>query len=284
MSKSGHLSEYLSALTRAAIGSDDSANAARLEKVITALSKQEQIEPELASDLETLKKYLMSWKQSLKVGDYIDILEGTVWYQAKIKNILENGFLDIHYLGWKDNTDQIVDGSRQILPYATITIPKRAATAKLSQNLCPPSLSSSTIVEASSDQVNEKSCIDGELAEKVGPESSSNNDAAYITYSKSGRIIRLTQPQVSDNATKQISKRSRDCEKHSDGVDDVTEETSRQRDKDKNDWFCSHCMNTVVEGSDSPLVMCDGPCLRSFHDICLKYLKDKDRKKVQSLR
>ena len=42
---------------------------------------------------------------------------------------------------------------------------------------------------------------------------------------------------------------------------------------DNNDWICSYCnLSESFDGSD--LVLCDGPCLRSFHMGCLDQRPD----------
>jgi hypothetical protein len=42
---------------------------------------------------------------------------------------------------------------------------------------------------------------------------------------------------------------------------------------DNNDWICGHCgQSDAFDGSD--LVLCDGPCLRSFHIGCLDQRPD----------
>jgi hypothetical protein len=44
---------------------------------------------------------------------------------------------------------------------------------------------------------------------------------------------------------------------------------NRQGPKRPNDWQCSYCC-MVVSLNESPLIMCDGPCPRSFHEECIK--------------
>lgn len=46
---------------------------------------------------------------------------------------------------------------------------------------------------------------------------------------------------------------------------------------DKNDWICSFC-NQTESFLPSDLILCDGPCLRSFHVSCMEQKPDLVRK------
>lgn len=51
-------------------------------------------------------------------------------------------------------------------------------------------------------------------------------------------------------------------------VKSTTDEAVDDNIKDDNDWICSACYQSeAFDGSD--LVLCDGPCLRSYHIGCL---------------
>ncbi len=41
-----------------------------------------------------------------------------------------------------------------------------------------------------------------------------------------------------------------------------------RREKDENDWICSVC-NLTESKDNTDLILCDGPCLRSFHIGCM---------------
>ena len=41
-----------------------------------------------------------------------------------------------------------------------------------------------------------------------------------------------------------------------------------RKEKDENDWICSVC-NLTESRDDTDLILCDGPCLRSFHIGCM---------------
>jgi hypothetical protein len=51
------------------------------------------------------------------------------------------------------------------------------------------------------------------------------------------------------------------------------EDGSTEEQEDHNDWICGVCcLSEAFDGSD--LMLCDGPCLRSFHIGCLEKSKD----------
>lgn len=77
---------------------------------------------------------------------------------------------------------------------------------------------------------------------------------------------RCTQVQESKQATRQSTKKRK--------ISNVKATTDDTEDiPDNNDWICSYCnLSESFDGSD--LVLCDGPCLRSFHMGCLDQRPD----------
>jgi hypothetical protein len=53
-----------------------------------------------------------------------------------------------------------------------------------------------------------------------------------------------------------------------------------ERIVDDNDWVCTVCGLSETFNDDDQLLLCDGPCLRSFHTSCI----GSKRKLVMSLR
>lgn len=74
------------------------------------------------------------------------------------------------------------------------------------------------------------------------------DQSPQIKLSKYGRAIKVSNAPIKRPQIQRIKK--------------------EEFDYDKNDWLCSVCgQMEAADGSD--LLLCDGPCLRSFHYECL---------------
>jgi hypothetical protein len=108
---------------------------------------------------------------------------------------------------------------------------------------------------------------------KLDPESESSTvllpepKPEIIIMSKSGRKVKLLS-DLTESAQKSKRKLSNMVKMNVDG--------GEVSGKDKNDWHCAMCYGFEASGG-SDLLLCDGPCLRSFHLECVGLNKNDVR-------
>jgi hypothetical protein len=219
---------------------------------------------------EAMKLHL-EWKRSLTVGSFVNILptaqkgrqSDNSWYRAKIVDMqqvqVSNGtngssgsaltqtLAKIHFQKWPAKYDVEVD----IDAADTVILPDESVLYELKSTK-----------ESAADSIKSSglSCI-------VPAEHANVADAEQPMLSKSGRVIKLKNTNLSINPTKKTAtetptKRKTTTKKRH------YEDYTGEEEQDLNDWICSVCM-CLESSTGSKLLLCDGPCLRSFHVDCL---------------
>jgi hypothetical protein len=195
---------------------------------------------------------LREWRAMLTLNDNIDFLNNEgAWYLVKIISAPINHIARVHFQGWDKKYDQDVDLFSEVTvqPPNTFVVSRRKAVRQSTAADAPIVLeeelenaTNALIVPESLAEVEAK-C---EVEEVVEGASSSRRRSLK-------RVSEPDEPAVAQSVKK--TKRGK-------------------QEKDNNDWVCSVCsMLEAPQGSD--LLLCDGPCRRSFHAECL-HLDAKD--------
>lgn len=212
---------------------------------------------------------VQQWASAIKVNDHLEVyyeLEDR-WHLSKVIGLdgtSSSGLplLRVHYLGFKDKYDESIDRfQRQINPFGTFLI-------KNSPKPDP------TVLEKSA----------GSVTTEITAPSAKEEDAAVIGSTSSGRKVRRVFDTYTGVTLGDASViRSKD---DSDSLNKSVKSGSKKSKKDlvksgdtggvdHNDWNCALCglleapraHHSVVQ--DMTMALCDGPCLRSFHKVCL---------------
>ena len=242
----------------AALARHDLASSSRLCRCITNFGEQDNglryvIESKANKKMmASAMALILDWRAGLKAGDYAHLQspEEHVWYRVKIKDI-NASIISVHYDNWDAKYDKIMPlDSLQLLPDGALIVhkpPKKIVTVDVP-----------VVPSAAADE----------------PSSISSPDALDLNpkvLSRSGRAIKIREINGSVAGAGAIStpKTMKSPKKRRvfgiGGEDDIEEET------DINDWVCGICWKLEAKYG-SKLLLCDGPCLRSFHIECLSYV------------
>lgn len=177
---------------------------------------------------------LVIWMSTLKEGDYIEVYSDLEkkWFESKILK-RDCNELFVHYLGWQAKYDENIDiTTKLICPIHVFTKPKNKAVKAL---LVPVVSSQDFFTNGTS------SFVDGEATPLVAVEE------APVLKTLSGRKVKARVEEVKTPVKKQK-------------VEKI--------ELDTNDWICGVC-NLLEAADGTDLLLCDGPCKRSFHSGCL---------------
>lgn len=202
----------------------------------------------LTQNIEKGSEKLQEWRKSLSIGDTVDVFaesEG-VSYQARILAIKEeNGITlaDIHFLKWSSKFDITIElYSDNVGPLESFTKPKKVPVKK--QKIT----SEIMVIEDG---------LNGEGVENMNHENGENNE--NVMKNRYGRKLKILELPKQEKR-KPMKTDTKNSKKQKLSETDKIE--------DKNDWLCGICNEfETLEGSD--LILCDGPCHRSFHISCL---------------
>ena len=185
---------------------------------------------------------------TLEENSYVDIFvdKEKKWYGAKILSLdvdasqrIESIY--IHYIGWHDkfNTKVLLSDAK-IAPCNTYSKSKGRTKNEIPTKSVP---------------------------EDINPESCANNEL------DNSKIEKLIDDPVDLNGFNELSNTGRVLKRRNDY--NIPYKTSPKKKRpprekeDKNDWVCSIC-EFLEDPYESVLILCDGECLRSFHEGCLK--------------
>lgn len=239
--------------------------------------------------------HMQLWKEGIDVDTVLDYFKSNegVWYKIKIFEIeqTENRKALVHYQGWPSKFDEWINLSDVTISPSGIHVKDRTKSKIKEQHptidvqeeeivltkidkkdILPVLTSSSGRVMRRSTSVfarlseDKSSSVDGKNADIDG-----DNMA----------IIATVECDARNSGGSNKNKRSNDKRKRgSTNNGQVNSNTTVAGEegggdvKDKNEWFCAICWHLEApDGSD--LMLCDGPCLRSYHIGCLKYSKTK---------
>ena len=155
---------------------------------------------------------------------------------------LDDGRFHLHFQGWDEKHDVEVDiDLHEIAPHNTYVKPKgRGAVSKVDNNLIPETFTNNN---DNNNNGNNK-------------EINTNNNEVDDSID-GNNLGRRRRSSVMTYATENVVKKNVKKPKPDD-----------EEEADKNDWVCSIC--SFLESEDgSSLILCDGPCKRSFHLGCL---------------
>lgn len=232
----------------------------KLRRACLFLEHYEDILPSstLADDIEykqnvkVVDNMLNEWKQDLNIGDTLEtyLPEENCWYTGKVIESKENPKQHlIHFLKWDKKFDRWIDPNDYLIqPFGTLIFadePKATAPA-VQKPAVTPQKTSETV----------------EVVEKT----------------KTGRVIKKIV-KANTPASAPVSREKKSDSKSS----QKKTQDDNDGDEDHNDWACTVC-NMIETMDNDILVLCDGPCLRSFHHGCLDAAVRPDKDKVQEIR
>jgi hypothetical protein len=210
--------------------------------------------------LESLSELLLEaksiwndWKTKLQIGDRLDVYceRDKIWYSSRILEFIDNGFY-IHYDGWNDSFNtEIVNLSYSNCCHLN-TFTKEKAIKKSKKR---------TTVEHETGEID------------LSTEQSNGMD------SNQKRPLEVFEDADSLNPRQKLrmAKSSKENESFSNEYSTKSEKQmklfgGREVGTDKNEPICGICYQLeATNGSD--FLLCDGPCLRSFHVECCKISK-----------
>ena len=217
--------------------------------------------------VENTKEKLRDWRSKLTENDTIEFLNGeNAWYLVKLISKPVNNIATVHFLGWDKKYDQEVDLSCEF----TVLPPHTLVTGRKRNNAVEPTTSSTvTGTEESLPSVEETTST-------VAPTTATTTTVTEesIVSSRSARLLGRQQQEQPIAEKRSRRTKNNDNTNTNNNNSGIPEKKSSKRavnkeEKDHNDWVCTVCnMLEAPRGTD--LLMCDGPCHRSFHYECLQ--------------
>ena len=252
---------------------------------------QEKIVSDGARDyVAEARECLAQWKSKLKENDVIDTFSAkyNVWYETKILN--RNGnILSVHYNSWSSKFDEDIDmRTTKIYPKNSITVPRKKGSRRgskpkyfvevidddesnLNDSMEKNASDENNIIEMASDtklsvdniNSNEPNLAISKYGRKIIPiVSTSNNSNNNKKKIHANNTLNLLNNDNNNNI------KVGDNEENVSNKNDSSLYLNRECGTDFNEWFCSICFNLdALDNSD--LILCDGPCKKSFHLGCL---------------
>jgi hypothetical protein len=223
------------------------------------------------------------WLNVMKEGAYINLLPSTTmskrndntWYRAKITafrveqlaassgcpslysekgnptKLKARTLASIHFLKWSSKYDIEVDVSAE----DTVILPDNSVLA--------PVKSRKRVADPA----------EGATETAAEERTSENEHVEPVVLSRSGRVLKLKAPSLAVTTTS-MPEISRTTDSSSADVNERQDKKVKKRrlpgeeEEDINDWLCARC-GLLESRTGSKLMLCDGPCLRSFHTDCL---------------
>jgi hypothetical protein len=224
-------------------------------------------------ELESRAQVLINtWKATLSVGDSCDIFQDkhSAWYHGQIKS-KSGSVANVHYVGWDKRFDEDVDlAQAKAYPAHTFTKMKAKPAQKKKRPYEIDSIVPGSIVGGAADLVAgervSSSTGDGEISEsgppaKVWKVGVGYVDAVRMCSTATGRATAFKMAPVYAAPVQKRKKAADDKEGEQD---------------DFNDFLCATCH--LLEADDhSDLILCDGPCLQSWHIGCMGVSKNSVR-------
>ncbi len=200
---------------------------------------------ELREAINAINDGVNKWKALVNIGDHVELFDEKElkWFEGKVMEILDNTWI----LSWpglpKFPPETIILSERQVLPIGSYIINSRYSMLQKKKKNKESDRDDTETDEAMRSEEVDAPKIEGENHVEGETETK---------LTKSGRLIKTTK--VVDT----VKKRSVNAGKKKD-----------EFERDNNDWICGIC-NLMESVDNTALMLCDGPCLRSFHLGCLK--------------
>ena len=248
---------------------------------------------ESSKSLAAAKELIENWRdEKLVVGAYLDCFspnEGK-WFAAKVLERHDRS-IKVHYMGWPDKYDQVINLNERddIFPHTT-RVPLKAKKKK-DKKKTPVYVPSSeiiqnvetgnpempnTVTDSASASSEEPSSIvpDNQLILALGHEMKTTRSGRLVktiagssTSASNNKRKKGDPAEAADDTDGGSKRRKSDCVS-------IAADGREYGSSDRNDWFCKVC--GLLEAKDgTELVLCDGPCLASFHQGCLKQADKK---------
>jgi len=219
-----------------------------LNTVDTKGTKLDQIRTK-ALDLQ------QKWVSNLKEGDSVELysLREDKWYGARIVSMEKENKLYLKYYGWDDKYNREVDIlSSKLAPPETFIILKKVQKRKKAAE------------EMDDDDEEEEIDETKAPSEDMNPEQGDNapgTEDSQLCVPIDSNHRRTRRGSHNPTASPLPKKEIKTLKKKK--TADEEEQVS-----DHNDWICDIC-HMIEAPKGTELVLCDGPCRRSFHLECL---------------
>ena len=246
-----------------------SADISRIANTLFTIDSQSIFENNVASQnilssvIEKAEKYISNWKGTLAVHDAVDVYspKHNAWYEAKIIK-LTGSTAQCHYIGWSSKFDEDVDLKlAKVFPKNVATKPRKKPTRK-SKESSPVILISKPITSNEADV----KITETKYGRKSIPIIKHENKATSTKTFGSKQKRNSSSSELSGRALNKGNKNQ--DESNNDKEENQDDDGEGQSATDRNEWLCSICHHLdAVDQTD--LLLCDGPCLRSFHLGCL---------------
>lgn len=209
-----------------------------------------QEDEEYRSLVDRAKVIHREWIDSIKEGDMFEYFftKEDHWYVVKAISIDEKKNAVINFQGWGPKYREKInlnDETVLLNPPETL-IKIKPVKRRQSETPVPVPLPSTDSHGAETSDAATIPVVD---ATPIKDEEETNNN---LPSSRENRRARRTQ----------------EIPAQKDPINNEKKTTKAKSEKDNNDWKCSIC-NKCDTGSETPLILCDGPCFRSFHEECL---------------
>ena len=216
-------------------------------------------------------KTVENWKFSITTGKSVDIYheQDKKWFHAKVKERKANT-IDVHYNGWPakfDETLDLVKTNGVIYPEHTFT--KRRKKSTIAEGRKEKNNCKYIYVEVDADDAIEEDTYWNRFGRTISEHTSEIGSKTWISGSgwidtdKIDESMSKTGRRVIKRSNENSSVDRRFCKKAKSLKHDIIKPR-----EDNNDILCSICDQLeAVDHSD--LILCDGPCLRSWHLGCM---------------
>ena len=229
---------------------------------------------ELKDLLNKAYNIIQTWKNSLIMGSLIDVYDTNIFYESKVV-ARNNDDLTIHFQGWPDKHNKTINIDNHLI------LPKNTVSKVYKQKQDKVKRSKYTIVTIQTDANNNIITTTNNDNNTTSNDIQTNiDDQTPLLISKSGRIIKAINKELTNNtgtsAGEPVPKKSGTVDRN------PILFNGREIGTDRNESLCFLC-GYENEPKGSEFLLCDGPCLRSFHMACLKAEKGKRGFQVQGI-
>ena len=229
---------------------------------------------ELKDLLNNAYNIIQTWKNSLTMGSLIDVYDTNMFYESKIV-ARNNDNLTIHFQGWPDKHNKIININNHLI------LPKNTVSKVYKQKQDKVKKSKYTIVTIQTDANNNIITTTNNDNNTTSNDIQTNiDDQTPLLISKSGRIIKSINKDLTNNSGTGTGEPM--PKKSGTGDRNPILFNGREIGTDRNESLCYLC-GYENEPKGSEFLLCDGPCLRSFHMACLKAEKGKRGFQVQGI-
>ena len=260
-----------------------------LEEKFPEVHKELGCKESFSEEVTYARNEILKWSHShININDHIDVFTPGLsagWYEVKVLEVFRNSnnqiqSLKVHYLLWRgyDETIPVFKNEFLVAPVNTFTKKRRITPKKKKKKSLDDEMEegSSTVQDIHDntedvlvdgpEQGSDRNSSDRPSLEKAIK--SDDGEPSNIKMVSAGDEKNEIDGSISASAPLPARRKCR--QQPSTSTDGQFQRTKKVKDKDKdnNEWVCSIC-EFLEAPDDSDLLLCDGPCLRSFHIGCL---------------